>query len=69
MALDLFHKDYMASNIATRGFVNRIKGLPIRAILPQHGSIIVGEDVARALDYLATLKCGLDIIYPELLHE
>lgn len=66
MALDLFHKDYMASNIATRGYVNRIKELPIRAILPQHGSIIIGEDVKKALEYLNNLKCGLDIIYPEL---
>lgn len=66
MALDLFHKDYMASNIAARGFVNRIKDLDIRAILPQHGSIIAGENVSKALEYLNELKCGLDIIYPEL---
>ncbi len=69
MALDLFHKDYMASNIAARGFVNRIKDLPIKAILPQHGSIITGKDVPAALDYLNRLRCGLDIIYPELGHE
>ena len=69
MALDLFHKDYMASNIAARGFVNRIKDLPIHAILPQHGSIITRNDVPKALDYLNTLRCGLDIIYPELRHE
>lgn len=64
--LDLFHKDYMASNIATRGFVGRIEMLPIKAIFPQHGSIITEKDVAAALEYLKNLRCGTDIIYAYL---
>ncbi|ATX81876.1 Metallo-beta-lactamase superfamily protein [Mariprofundus ferrinatatus] len=64
--MDLFHIDYMASNIAAKGFVNKIADLPIDAILPQHGSIIAGEHVPAALDYLRTLRCGTDIAYPEL---
>ena len=39
-ALDLFHIDYMASNVAAHGFAGRLAGLDIRAILPQHGSVI-----------------------------
>jgi flavorubredoxin len=39
--MQLFHAEYMASNIATRGFVNRLQGL-------------------------AGLRCGTDLIYPEL---
>lgn len=66
VAMDLFHLDYMASNVAARGFVSRIDGLDIRSILPQHGSIIGSGHVPAALDYLRNLQCGLDIIYAGL---
>lgn len=66
MKLNLFHIDYMATNVATRGFATKLDGLPIRAILPQHGSIIPAEFVPQALEYLKNLKCGLDLIYPEI---
>lgn len=59
--LEFFHTSYMASNKATRGFVRRLEGLPIDALLPQHGSILVGDAVPRALDWLAELRCGLDL--------
>jgi flavorubredoxin len=67
MPLDLFHKDYMASNIATRGFVSTLTQ-DIDVILPQHGSIIPKEFVNDALDYLKELRCGVDLLYPELNH-
>ena len=62
-AMDLFHLDYMASNVAARGFANKLVGVNIEAILPQHGSIITRKDVPAAIDYLQKLRCGLDIIY------
>lgn len=64
--LDLFHLDYMASNVAARGFVQQLDKLDIEAILPQHGSIISPLDVPAALDYLRNLRCGTDIAYPDL---
>ena len=64
--LDLFHIDYMASNIAARGYVRRLDGLDIEAILPQHGSIIARKDIVNALEYLKNLQCGLDITYSDL---
>ena len=64
--MNLFHLDYMASNLAARGFVKRLDGLRIDAILPQHGSIIGPGDVPAALDYLRNLRCGTDIIYADL---
>lgn len=64
--MDLFHTEYMASNLAARGFVKRIEHLPITAILPQHGGIMGREMVPSALDYLRNLRCGLDIIYAGL---
>lgn len=63
MAMNLFHIDYMASNVATRGFAKKIEHLPIRAILPQHGSIIDSDNVLNAINYLKEIRCGLDIIY------
>ena len=64
--LDLFHIDYMASNIAARGYVQKIKDETINAILPQHGSIIGKHNVQNALEYLENLRCGTDIIYSDL---
>ena len=64
--MDLFHIDYMASNIAARGFVEKIEDKKIDGILPQHGSIINKENVENALTYLRDLQCGTDIIYGHL---
>ena len=64
--MDLFHLDYMASNLVARGFCRRIENLAIDAILPQHGSIIGPRQVAAARDYLRNLRCGSDIIYADL---
>ncbi|TAN53876.1 MAG: MBL fold metallo-hydrolase [Methylococcaceae bacterium] len=64
--MDMFHIDYMASNIAARGFLRRLEGLDIQAIVPQHGSIIPAAMVAQAKEYLEQLECGLDVVYPEL---
>lgn len=66
LKLNLFHLDYMSSNKAARGFVNRIGDLEIEAILPQHGSIIPKEFIPLALNYLTQLNCGIDILYPDL---
>jgi flavorubredoxin len=66
MKMNLFHMDYMASNLAARGFAQRLDGVAIDAILPQHGSIIGPEHVDDAIEYLAELRCGTDIIYADL---
>jgi flavorubredoxin len=62
--LDLFHIDYMASNIAARGYAERIRHLKLNALMPQHGSIIPKKYIPAAIEYLQHLKCGLDLIYP-----
>ena len=64
--MDLFHIDYMASNKAAIGYVQRLEGKEILAILPQHGSIIDTNNIENAIDYLVDLQCGLDVIYPTL---
>lgn len=62
--LDLFHIDYMASNLATRSFAEKLVDISINLILPQHGAIIPKQFVDEAITYLKELKCGLDLIYP-----
>ena len=66
LKLSLFHIDYMASNIACRGFLHRLGKFEPAAILPQHGSIIPAKFVSKAIDYLRNLKCGLDLVYAGL---
>jgi len=62
----MFHVEYMASNIAARGFTRRLDGLEINAILPQHGCLIGADHTGKAIDWLANLRCGTDLIYPDL---
>lgn len=64
LKLDLFHIDYMASNIATRNFAKKLADYNIDSIVPQHGAIIPLQFVDDAIEYLKDLRCGLDIIYP-----
>jgi len=64
--MDLFHIDYMASNLAARGYAQKLDDKKILAILPQHGSIIDKDNVQNAIDYLVDLQCGLDLAYPTL---
>lgn len=66
MAMDLFSKDYFPCNKATKGFAQKIEKYEIEAILPQHGSIIPKKFIKDAIKYLKNLKCGLDLIYPDL---
>lgn len=64
--MNLFHLDYMASNLAARGYVDKIMYLKMDGILPQHGSIIPAKFVPNALEYLRNLKCGADLCYAYL---
>lgn len=63
--MDLFNKDYMAGNLAARGFIHKLKPYTIQGILPQHGSIIPKRSVKPAIDYLWNLECGTDLLYLE----
>jgi len=62
----LFHSEYMASNIAIRGFTRQLEDLQIDAILLQHGRLIGLEYVTAAIDWLNQLPCGADLLYPDL---
>lgn len=58
--MDFFHKGYIASNKAARNFLINFENREVDNIMPQHGSIILKNNVKDAFSYLKNLKCGLD---------
>jgi len=59
-----FHQRYMSSTRAVAAFVRMVGGLPIAAILPQHGAIFRGEEPKKFLRWLCALPCGVDYLFP-----
>lgn len=57
-----FHKRYMASNRATKAWVEHLGKYDIDMIAPQHGLVFTGESKVKFLEWLGGLKCGLDLI-------
>lgn len=58
--MDFFHQGYIASNKAARNFLINFKNKKVTNIMPQHGSIILQENINSAFAYLKDLKCGID---------
>lgn len=61
-SLNAFHQAYMPSNQVLRLGMKRLEGLEIERILPQHGSVIEGENVGIAIEHLKKLPCGVDLM-------
>ena len=57
-----FHQLYMPSNQVLKKFLGKLEKYDIERILPQHGSVIEGDDVQKSIDFLKTLPCGIDLI-------
>jgi flavorubredoxin len=57
-----FHQLYMPSNQILKNFIDKLESYEIERILPQHGSIIEGSDVKKAIEFLKTLPCGVDLM-------
>jgi flavorubredoxin len=60
--MDPFHQRYMPSNAILRRALERFEQLPLQRVLPQHGSILEGDDIRRAIDHLKALPCGMDLV-------
>lgn len=60
--IEEFHRRYMCSNRAARIWVNRVSGLDIDIIAPQHGPIYRGQAVKDFLDWFTELQCGIDLM-------
>lgn len=59
-----FHQRYMSSSRAVSAFIRSIAGLPIKALVPQHGAIFRGNEVQKFLQWLGALPCGVDYLFP-----
>jgi flavorubredoxin len=58
-----FHRRYMASQVASRFWVDVVSSRDIEAIAPQHGAVIKGKDnVGRFFQWLSQLKSGVDLV-------
>lgn len=56
-----FHKRYMSSNKAIKAWLKHIKKLEIDMLVPHHGRIYKGKALKDFLNWLDTLKCGVDL--------
>jgi flavorubredoxin len=61
-AMKAWHQTYMPSKQILGACMRRLKKLDIDRILPQHGSVLEGDQVQAAIDYLMELPCGIDLI-------
>lgn len=57
-----WHQSIMPSNTLLQPAMKHFRTMSIDRILPQHGSLIAGEQVPLAIDYLARLPCGIDLM-------
>jgi flavorubredoxin len=53
-----FHRPWMPSTLALRGWVARVRPLAPQQICPQHGSIFRGAAFTQLLDWLEGLEVG-----------
>ncbi len=57
-----FHQTYMPCNQVLRHCMEQFEKMDIDKILPQHGSVLERDDIAKAINYLKTLPCGFDLV-------
>lgn len=55
-----FHKRLICSNAVAKRWVDNARRLGPAMIAPQHGAVYRGPAVGAFLDWLASLRCGLD---------
>jgi flavorubredoxin len=60
-----FHRIYMPSNKILKCCMENLANYRIDRILPQHGSILEGDYVEKAVQFLSTLQCGFDLLQKE----
>ncbi len=56
------HRILIGSNKVARDWVERVRKLEVKAILPQHGAIIPEDMVKYFLKFMENLKCGIDLL-------
>jgi flavorubredoxin len=56
-----FHKRWMGSNEAKRRWCERVSGMAIDLLCPQHGAIYTGPDVERFINWFDELQVGVAV--------
>lgn len=56
-----FHEKYIPSNAILKNFLAKLSHYEIERICPQHGSVLEGDEVKKAIEYLNDLPCGIDL--------
>lgn len=60
-----FHKRYMVSNKVCRFWVNMVRQMDVKMLVPQHGRYMTGEAIPAFLDWIENLQCGIDLFTQE----
>ncbi|MBI4667335.1 MAG: MBL fold metallo-hydrolase [Nitrospinae bacterium] len=60
--MERWHELYMPSSAILRPCMEMLEKMDIERILPQHGSVLEGENVRKAIGRLKNLKCGVDLV-------
>jgi flavorubredoxin len=55
-----FHKRLINANSVAKRWVENVRRLAPDMIAPQHGAVYKGESVKSFLDWLSSLRCGID---------
>lgn len=56
-----WHQEYMPSGTLLRRCMERLESLAVDRVLPQHGSVLEGDQVREATMHLKNLPCGDDL--------
>ncbi len=57
--MEKFHRRWMPSTSAIKGWVNRVRRVNPKMICPQHGTFFKGENVEKFLNWLENLEVGI----------
>ncbi len=60
-AMTAWHQEYMPSGALLRQGLARLQALALDRVLPQHGSVLEGEQIGQAFEHLKNLRCGVDL--------
>lgn len=61
-SIDAWHKFIIPNNQILKNCLEKLEKRKIDRILPQHGSVIQGDDVAKTIEHLKNLSCGADLL-------
>ena len=59
--MEPFHQKYIPSNQILKNCMERFEKMDLDRVLPQHGSILEGRDIEKAIAHLKDLPCGIDL--------